>query len=177
MSQLYQKRYSCDINWTGNHAKTKLTMGTNNAKLKVMEHKQCSPLKGITMSERSLSDIMDFDHVIQVLPDGTVTENNDGHYAPDMEEGELQQVKPFWSLMTGYTGQYGYNGPSMHSSEFIGGRMARDILSTPGFYVAVVDKYMGCYNDPNVENPECDIESGCDCDDNGWAVAYHHSEA
>lgn len=129
------------------------------------------------MSERTLSDIMDFDHVIEVLADGSIQEHNGGHYAPTMESGELQESSDYWSLMTGYSGQYLYKGPSMHTSEFIGGGMERDILATPGFYVAVVDHYIGCYNDEDVDSPECDPEVGCDCEDNGWAVAYHHAEA
>lgn len=42
-----------------------------------------------------------------------------------------------WTLLDGYSGQYGYSGPVMHRSELIGGRMALDILSTPGIYVAL----------------------------------------
>lgn len=42
-----------------------------------------------------------------------------------------------WELLTGYTGQHGYRGAVMHASEFIGGRMALDILNTPGIYVAL----------------------------------------
>lgn len=43
---------------------------------------------------------------------------------------------PEWECVTvGYTGQYGYNGPVMHASEFIGGALADDIVIRPGYYV------------------------------------------
>ena len=122
----------------------------------------------------NLNDFMEFDHVIEVLADGTVSDDN-AIYAPTMVWGKLESPRfshsddREWSLMSGYTGQYSYNGPSMHSSEFIGGRMARDILETPGYYVAIIDE-APCY----YENSECDIEVGCDCEPSGWAVAYYH---
>lgn len=47
----------------------------------------------------------------------------------------------------------------MHNSEYIGGGMERDILSTPGYYVALV-----CYYFPE--------EEGGDMESEGWAVAY-----
>lgn len=40
-----------------------------------------------------------------------------------------------WEALTGYTGQHAYNGPVMHASEYLGGRLADDILATPGIYV------------------------------------------
>ena len=43
-----------------------------------------------------------------------------------------------WEPMNGYSGQYGYSGPTMHASEFVGGRMAEDVLAdVGGVYVAV----------------------------------------
>jgi len=102
---------------------------------------------------QSLNDRMEFDHVIQVHADGRITDSP--HYAPDVV-GETVD-KP-WELLSGYTGQYGYNGSTMHPSEFVGGRMERDILERPGHYV-VTD-----VRDDNGDLP----------DDGpiGWAVAY-----
>ena len=100
----------------------------------------------------ALSHYMDFDSPITVHDDGTVTSADD-IYAPDLHDGEL--YSPKWALMTGYSGQYGYSGPIMHPSEFIGGRMANDILDQPGTYVALVDY-------PTDPDDEPD----------GWAVAY-----
>lgn len=103
----------------------------------------------------SLDQIMDFDHVIKVNADKTVTDelpNVRENWAPELLDGKLMSED--WSLMDGYSLQSGYSGPIMHPSEFIGGQMERDILETPGLYVAIV-----AYNS-NGDEPD------------GWAVAY-----
>lgn len=108
----------------------------------------------------NLSDVMEFDHVIQVHADGTVTDDHPdvrSLWAPSLLDGELDG--PGWTLLNGYSGQDRYSGPVMHPSEFIGGRMAQDILARPGFYVAVVANYS-----PEDEDAELDTE--------GWAIAY-----
>lgn len=87
--------------------------------------------------QAGLNDQMEFDHVIQVHEDGSVTDAP-GMYAPDLHDGEIGDSR--WEFFTtGYSGQDRYSGPIMHSSEYIGGQLERDILATPGFYVAVVD--------------------------------------
>jgi hypothetical protein len=109
-----------------------------------------------------LNDIMEFDHVIRVHEDGTVSEP-EGFYAPNLLDSELDDTS--WTLFTkGYSGQYNYTGPIMHDSEFIGGDLAADILSNPGVYVAVVANHTCEEHDGPVE---------CDCDtlQEGWAVA------
>jgi hypothetical protein len=86
----------------------------------------------------NLSDRMEFDHVVRVLADGSVADEP-GVWAPEVyADGVDVTVPAGWELLTGYSGQYGYSGPVMHPSEFIGGGMARDILASPGVYVAVV---------------------------------------
>lgn len=101
----------------------------------------------------ALNDIMQFDVVVRVHEDGTVTGVNWLH-APELHDGELSTSQgQRWELLDGYSGQDRYSGPIMHQSEFIGGGMERDILSTPGVYVALVD-----YPSDDTE-PE------------GWAVA------
>lgn len=102
----------------------------------------------------NLNDAMEFDHVIRVHEDGSITDEP-GVYAPNLWEGELDDDR--WTLLNGYSGQYRYAGPVMHDSEFIGGQMERDILSEPGVYVALV-----CYWDP---------DTGDDVDVEGWGVA------
>lgn len=84
----------------------------------------------------NLNDLMEFDHVIRVHGDGTVTKERDIH-APDLHDGELESDE--WTLLDGFSEQYGYSGPIMHASEFIGGGLADYILATPGVYVALVD--------------------------------------
>jgi hypothetical protein len=124
----------------------------------------------MNVTAETLNSVMEFGHLIQVHDDGTVTEpwllitpetvyqelDSDGQCI----DNEVHDLPDGWSLMNGYSGQCGYSGPVMHTSEFIGGRMADDILSTPGFYVAVaVDGLL----------PE-----GADDDEDtniGWAVA------
>jgi len=92
-----------------------------------------------TGSDCLLNTAMDFDHVVMVKSDGTVTDDVPNAPLPPEMDNDGAENTPYasWELMSGYTGQYGYNGPMMHQSEYIGGRMARDILATPGYYVAV----------------------------------------
>lgn len=120
----------------------------------------------------ALSDIMEFDRVIQIHEDGSVTDAP-GVYGPErLEHGENGRgVDPYgllgdWTLFTdGYTGQYGYSGPIMHNSEYIGGRLAEDILDTPGFYVALV-----CYWPDDEDTTDEDREIDGDYAE-GWAIA------
>lgn len=95
---------------------------------------QLPPLN-ITAAE--LNSLMDFDHCIRVHPDGSVTDMDPRFYAPDLYDDELQDQR--WTLLNGYSSQDRYSGPMMHQSEFIGGSMARDILATPGVYVALIN--------------------------------------
>jgi hypothetical protein len=120
-----------------------------------------------------LNDVMRFDRVIRVGPDGTVTyASSERAYAPDLNaicgadgshtsetdpELHRQARDAGWTLESGWTGQYGYSGPCMHPSEFIGGGLAAHILATPGYWVAVV-----VYEDD-------------DSDPEHWAVAYRET--
>jgi hypothetical protein len=117
-----------------------------------------------------LKDRMEFDHVIEVHRDGTVTDA-EGQFAPDLMDDQIQS--PEWTFFSaGYTGQYSYNGPIMHDSEYIGGRLEADILANPGYYAAVVSHYSEC---PDCEGIE-DEDYICDNDhDEGWAVVFKPS--
>lgn len=108
-----------------------------------------------------LTDIMEFDHVIEVRPDGAIVERPD-IYAPSLHDSELDDQS--WALLNGFSGQDRYAGPIMHSSEFIGGGMERFIRENPGIYVALVSF---CHDD---DSPDADI-------DGGWAVAYRKGGA
>lgn len=117
----------------------------------------------------ALNKVMEFDHPVVVDEHGNVTDAPDNVYAPEIyvdtdEDGQIlaehesEMIRYVesqgWTLLTGYTGQYGHNGPMMHASEFIGGGMAEDILGEPGTYVTLV------------------IETFDDSEDAaGWAVA------
>lgn len=108
--------------------------------------------------EPPLNERMEFDHVIQVHADGSVTDAN-GVYAPTLYDGEVDDKS--WTLMNGYSGQDRYAGPIMHNSEFIGGRMEDDILAEPGYYVALVSSY----------SEDADGEDDEEGNVEGWAVA------
>lgn len=120
---------------------------------------------------RSLNDVMDFDLTVRVLPDGTVDDDpgvngpmdltievdDDGQSLPTADASLHEQAqRQGWSLITGFTGQFGYQGPCMHQSEVIGGGLAEWILSRPGLYVAVA-----LYTDGDNEDGPTE-----------WTVAY-----
>lgn len=109
-----------------------------------------------------LNTIMEFDHVIEVRHDGTVTDGPSWLYAPNLHDEHLDS--PQWTLLNGYSGQYGYRGPVMHNSESIGGRMAQDILDAPGVYVAIV----ATWSLMEGESEDADTVEG-------WAVARYCS--
>lgn len=105
----------------------------------------------------NLNAYMENGTVIRVNLDGTVdvrpddvahvpwdilvgTLDSDGTCTPSFDAEILAELPEHWEPMRGYTGQYGADSESfiMHESEFIGGGLARDILATPGLYVAIV---------------------------------------
>src|SRR5690606_30611423 len=92
----------------------------------------------------TLVDLIGLDALpVRVNPDGTITAGIDG--APrvpesvyvDADAADLLDAAP-WEAVNGYSGQHGYAGPVMHASESISGRMADDVLATPGLYSAGV---------------------------------------
>lgn len=135
---------------------------------------------GKNVQPEELNGVMEFDHVIRVEADGTVSDVEESYYfdvtsyLTDVEtyHWETQTTLPDgWSLMDGYSGQHGYSGPEMHVSEFIGGGMARDILKTPGLYVALTVEA-----DCGYKMEDCEADGGCYCEPDGWVVAYKHDE-
>lgn len=119
----------------------------------------------------NLNEVMDFGHVIEVHEDGTVTEPNVLHYpetvyqTPDSDgqciDDEVHGLPNDWSMLSGYTRQDGYSGPVMHPSEYLGGRLAAHILSTPGLYVSVLVDGQG----PDDSHGGKDLSIG-------WGVAF-----
>jgi hypothetical protein len=97
---------------------------------------------------------MDFDHVIEVKSDGSVMDAQ-RVYAPSLYDDELDD--PSWTLIDGYSGQSGYSGPLMHQSEYIGGGLENEILTNPGYYVALA----------NYRSDDKDGDGPTE-----WAVAY-----
>ena len=91
------------------------------------------------VTAQNLTDAIEFDGPFEVTPSGEVITRVGGVYAPEVwyVEGEREPdvMGSGWEFVDGYSGQHGYSGPVMHVSEFLGGRMAEDVLDTPGVYV------------------------------------------
>ena len=67
----------------------------------------------------------------------TILEGQSQPYFEEDPDGDDHSLETGWELLTGFTGQYSYNGPGMHPSEYIGGGLARHISSTPGLYAVL----------------------------------------
>jgi hypothetical protein len=124
----------------------------------------------------NLNDRMQFGNVVHVHADGTVTDSDTTEYVPEVvyqeldDEGQciddiVHDVPQGWSLMIGYSGQYSYSGPVMHSSEYIGGGLERAILDNPGLYVAVI-----------VDGLSADESDDAETESIGWAVAFKETD-
>lgn len=123
------------------------------------------------MSE--LNEQMEFGLVVASHGNGTVVRDqteyaNEVVYLNLDADGQLLNddlidVLPGWSALSGFTGQYSYNGPVMHASEYIGGGLERHIRENAGFYVAVLVD--GIPEDENGENPSI-----------GWAILFRPFE-
>lgn len=128
--------------------------------------------------DSQLNDAMSFGRVVYSDGNGMIVDNgttrgmlaneivylildDDGQSLDD----EYQDLYPGWEALSGFTGAYGYNGPTMHPSEYIGGRMERYIRENAGYYVAVVvDGMYG--NDGHDDDEDLSI---------GWALFYCES--
>lgn len=87
-----------------------------------------------------LQQFVEFDCPFRVDYYGALSDALEFH-APEVYHSDADDIEVYgtgWAPLTGYTGQYSYNGAVMHASEYLGGRLADDILSTPGVYVVVV---------------------------------------
>jgi hypothetical protein len=129
-----------------------------------------------SVAEDGLNGRMEFNCVITVWPDGTLTDASRDvrRTAPESADGDADALtdgsaEQGWSLLDGFSSQYNYCGPVMHASEYIGGSMARHILSTPGHYVAILAYYScsedscgGTLDDPCPEGQHSE----------GWCVAF-----
>lgn len=113
-----------------------------------------------------LSEALDFDHVIELLPNGQVnTHPESGLYAPEaLDVAANDTTLQDWTLpLSGLTGQHGYSGPWLHDSELIEGGVERAIRRNgAGYYVAI-------YGQHTAECPECS-QAGVVYDENGEEV-------
>lgn len=145
--------------------------------------------------DKPLNEIMQFDHIVRVNPDGTVTDANmsvgdTGSYFDlmvDSDGTDIFEMSAGWSLLSGWTGQHGYNGPVMHPSEYIGGALEGYIFHNPGYYVVLevaglsdhewqVSTFTGtktCSRCGLLPLDDDDMQSTCQDDmPAGWAIAY-----
>jgi hypothetical protein len=103
----------------------------------------------------TLNDLMDFDLVVQVDASGGVLPMPHVN-APELIDDEV--LSDEWTLLDGFSGQQGYDGPMMHQSEYVGGGLETYILSHPGQYVTLVNAY---------SDPENAVYA-----DTEWAIAF-----
>lgn len=132
---------------------------------------------------------MDFEFGSVYLLDGpTAVPQEIQEYAPAVSydpnqglliDGETEKVGG-WEALTGFTGQYGYNGPIMHTSECWTDAMLESlrILSQDGplsFTLQAVESpcYLG--DEPCLpDEPDYCWDYGCDADLDGWVVLYEY---
>lgn len=110
------------------------------------------------MDPSKLNERVEFDSAFEVTADGDVIDRP-GMLTPTYLDDQLDSTTwETWSQ--GYTGQYSYSGPVMHNSEYLGGRMAADLLADPGVYVVTAAEW----------SPEDDDEDD-DLYYEGWVIA------
>lgn len=134
------------------------------------------------MQTQTLNDIMEFDHVVRIESGNATDRMPDGEriplYAPECFHngwGEGKHIEPGtgWTLLEGYTGQYGYRGPVMHASEYIGEgcTLERDILAQDGFYVVIACEVLECDETCEPSGPDCPGGH----EPAGWCIAYRET--
>lgn len=98
----------------------------------------------------TLNSLVEFDTAFIVTPEGI--EDAHGFHVPTVyndDETDIYIESSEWSALTGYTGQHGYNGAVLHSSEYLGGGLARDILEdVGGIYAVTVAEDMDDQDNP-----------------------------
>jgi hypothetical protein len=134
---------------------------------------------GLAATAEDLQRIAEFDHPFTVHADGSLSDDGvDGVYAPDVFHDDAADITidgaagtraNGWEALTGYTGQWSYNGAVMHASEYLGGGLARDILAEPGVYVVVVVNVHPGDDDPDGEFDPDDGDGELP-EPAGWAI-------
>ncbi len=105
----------------------------------------------------------EFDFTYRINADGNITEARD-EYSPEVshDPGNDVCVESGWDVLTGFTGQYGYNGAVMHPSEQWGDwavNALREQASDSDVVFCIVE----------VRDEDGGFPDG---DPIGWAVAY-----
>lgn len=86
----------------------------------------------------TLNSLVEFDSAFIVTSEGI--EPAASLYVPTVYNDDATDIyieSNEWEALTGYTGQYSYNGAVLHSSEYLGGGLARDILEDVGGIYAI----------------------------------------
>lgn len=127
------------------------------------------------IQHEALSELMEFGAVVTSNGSGSVTANGYDHsqyveeiqYVYSEEDGSTDEpdAPAGWEYLRGFTNQYSYNGPVMHSSEFMGGALAEHIIDNPGTYATVM-----------IEALPVDLDGNEEAEPVGWAV-LHRIEA
>ena len=93
----------------------------------------------LTRDDMWLTRRIDMDGPFTVTTCHVVTDWHEGLHAPEAcwsEDGGLEVLSDEWEAWsTGMCNQWGYTGPIMHPSEYLGGGMAQTLLDEPGTYV------------------------------------------
>jgi hypothetical protein len=124
---------------------------------------------------RTIQD-QDFDHPFTLHADGSLTDA-DNVWAPEVYHDDTDDVTidgiPWkdtdrWHALAGLTGQYGYNGPTMHASEQIGRAMASRMIGMcddgPRVFVATTVEVLPDDDDTDTEPA-------------GWIMLMHRPTA
>ena len=113
---------------------------------------------GRTVIEKSLLDVYAPEVILYV------DKNGSGVGEEEIDLKDWREATD-WIAVNGYSGQQGYRGPTMHSSEFLGGRMAKDVLEDiGGIYTLVTVECM-----PNWEASEEELDEVRD-NPAGWML-------
>lgn len=86
----------------------------------------------------TLNSLVEFDSAFIVTSEGIG--GGLGKYVPTVyndDETDIYIESNEWEALTRYTGQYSYNGAVLHSSEYLGGGLARVILEDVGGIYAI----------------------------------------
>lgn len=132
----------------------------------------------LRMNPKGLDNLVDFDIPFEIRDGQFVGRVSDRFRGPDEvffdsdKQGQANDLdlcgNTDWEPLTGYSGQYGYRGACMHSSEFIGGGLARDILNNDGTYCLVAVYSWDTESVPS--------ENGYGAEPDSWAVLKYKGD-
>lgn len=117
----------------------------------------------------------DFDHVYLIDGLGIIVEPDAPIWAPEVMNDPTEDVHvsdSSWAVLTGHTGQHGYNGAVMHPSEQWGDWAIRDLASR-----ADEGHIAFCITEVRPDLDEQDNDDYSDESPIGWAVAWKRVSA